>query len=257
MRGGLLLAIVVAACSFASSAGAATSDLSLSSNWAGYAVTGSEADGSPMTFSVVSGSWTQPAARCTAGTATWSSFWIGLGGYAETSNALEQIGTDADCDASGRPIYYVWYELVPQAPVQLRMKLSPGDHVTAVVVVHGTAVILRLRDLTRNTVFTRHLEAGTTDLTSAEWIAEAPSNCDGPSCIVLPLTNFGTVSFTSAAAVGDGHPAPLGSWTVTPIELLVGDRLAAMPSSTGAVPSPVGPDGGSFTISYSDELSAP
>lgn len=257
MRGGLLLAVVVAACGLASTAGAATGDLSLSSNWAGYAVTGTEADGSPTSFSVVSGAWTQPTATCTVGTATWSSFWVGLGGFDETSQALEQIGTDSDCDASGRPVYYVWYELVPEAPVQVRLRLSPGDRVSAVVVVHGTTVILRLRNLTRNTVFTRHLTAGATDLTSAEWIAEAPSTCDGPSCNVLPLTNFGTVSFTGAATVGDGHAAPLASWTVTPIELVAGDKLAAMPASSGAVPSPVGSDGGSFSISYSDELPAP
>jgi hypothetical protein len=256
VRGGLLLAVVVAACGFASTAGAATGDLSLSSNWAGYAVTGTEANGSPTSFSVVSGSWTQPIASCT-GAPTWSSFWVGLGGFDETSQALEQIGTDSDCDASGRPVYYVWYELVPEPPVQVRLKLSPGDRVSAVVVVHGTSVILRLRNLTRNTVFTRHSTVSTTDVTSAEWIAEAPSNCDGPSCDVLPLTNFGTVSFTGAATVGDGRAAPLASWTVTPIELVGDGRLAAMPASSGAVPSPVGADGGSFSISYSDELPAP
>ena len=44
--------------------------------------------------------------------------WVGLGGYSLTSGELEQIGTEADCDAHGRASYYVWYELVPADPVR-------------------------------------------------------------------------------------------------------------------------------------------
>ena len=46
------------------------------------------------------------------------------------------------------------------------------------------------------------------DISSAEWIAEAPSTCSQglSSCTPLPLADFGTVQFTSASATTtDGH----------------------------------------------------
>jgi hypothetical protein len=256
MRPALVLAAAVTA-ALAGTAAAARADNSISSNWSGYAATGTTASGAPTTFGVVAGSWVQPAVTCEAGRATWSSFWVGLGGFGEGSQALEQIGTDADCTAEGQPVYRVWYELVPDYAVHVRLRVDAGDHLSAVVVVHGTQVIVRLRNLTRDTVFTRKVTASVLDLTSAEWIAEAPSNCDGSGCSILPLANFGTVTFTGAAAVGDGRAAPLASWTVTPIELVAGDRLTRAPTGSGALPSPVGADGGSFSIAYTDELPAP
>lgn len=256
MRIAALLAAAAGAAAFAGAA-TASADTSISSNWSGYAATGTAADGTPTTFSVVSGSWVQPAVTCVPGQASYSSFWVGLGGFGEGAQALEQVGTDSNCRADGSQAYGVWYELVPDYAVHVHLRLSPGDHVSAVVVVHGTQVIVRLRNLTRGTVFTRKVTARVLDLTSAEWIAEAPSNCNGGACSILPLANFGTVTFSTAAAVGDGRAAALSAWTVNPIELLAGDRLSPTPTSTGALPSPVGPDGGSFSIAYSDELPAP
>ena len=44
------------------------------------------------------------------------------------------------------------------------------------------------------------------DTSSAEWIAEAPSQCDSTSsCTPLPLADFGTVQFTGASATANGH----------------------------------------------------
>src|SRR5579884_4318905 len=74
---------------------------STSTNWSGYAVTGNR-------FTSVSASWTEPAVTC-SGTA-YSSFWVGLDG--DTSNTVEQTGTDADCSGS-TPQYYAWYEMYP------------------------------------------------------------------------------------------------------------------------------------------------
>lgn len=257
MRLAAVVAAGLCAAVFAGRAAAAGSDTSISSNWSGYAATGTSATGAPTTFSVVSGTWVQPAVTCTPGQASWSAFWVGLGGFGQGSQALEQIGTDADCGADGRPVYAVWYELVPDAAVHVRLRVSAGDRLNAVVVVHGSEVILRLHNLTRNTVFTRKVSASALDLTSAEWIAEAPARCGGSGCNVLPLADFGTVTFTGAAAVGDGRPAPLASWTVNPIELLAGDRLTRAASYSGALPSAVGSDGGSFSIAYSDALPSP
>src|ERR1700757_4295654 len=76
-------------------------------------------------FSTVSGNWTQPAADCSAGSQTYSAFWVGLGGY--TGQHLEQIGTSADCSASGQASYSAWYELVPAAQGAVNMQVASGD----------------------------------------------------------------------------------------------------------------------------------
>src|SRR5947208_2422073 len=75
---------------------------STSSNWSGYAVTGSGP------YRSVSSSWTQPAVDCSRTPNAYSSFWVGLDG--DTTNSVEQTGTDADC-SSGQAVYYGWYEM--------------------------------------------------------------------------------------------------------------------------------------------------
>jgi hypothetical protein len=233
-----------------SPAAAATIDPQQSSNWAGYAIARTDTtSGAPTSFHAVSGSWTAPKARCSAGQPSYSAFWIGLGGASATSRALEQIGTSADCTARGKPVYYAWYEVVPAAAVTTKLKIFPGDKLHAIVAVNGTSVTLRIQDLTRRTTLTKRLSVPETDVSSAEWIAEAPSSCSGSGrCHVLPLTDFGTVQFTSGLAVtSDGRTGAIASseWDATPIRL-VPDQLA----STGqvAVPSVLGADGGSFSV---------
>src|SRR6202035_4857012 len=93
-----------------------------SSNWSGYAVTSPTS--TPVSYSSVTGTWTVPTATCGATDAGASSaVWVGIGGYSLTSQALEQTGTDADCNESGNPTYYAWYELVPADPVNLTAKV--------------------------------------------------------------------------------------------------------------------------------------
>jgi hypothetical protein len=239
----------------------ATNDSSptTSSNWAGYAVSAAQpTDGTsatPLSFGTVTGSWIQPRATCTASSPTYSAFWIGLGGFSEDSQALEQIGTEADCSSRNVAGYAVWYELVPASPVQLKVKVRPGDRITASVTVAGRLVSLRLRDATRKWTFTRKLTTTAIDVSSAEWIAEAPSTCDSSGrCRVLPLTNFGTVSFSSATATVNGHTGTINdpTWAATAIELdSSGDvRFAGMQPATQAVPAALSPDGGSFSITW-------
>lgn len=246
----------------AGGAAAARHDDSVSTNWAGYAVSGTDpVTGSTTQFRVASGSWIEPTATC-GSSPTWSAIWVGLGGANPGAQALEQIGTEADCTLTGSAAYSAWYELVPAPSMPLRLKISPGDHMNAVVVVQGSQVILRLRDLTRRTVFTKTTTAAPLDVTSAEWVVEAPSSCDSAQhCEVLPLTNFGSVVFSGVAAIGDNHTGTVadGHWIATPIELLTHDAAGLQPlqPSSGAVPSPLGPDGGSFTVAYSSALTPP
>src|SRR5262249_704814 len=88
---------------------------STSSNWSRYANTG-------RTLTDVKGSWTQPSATCSSGQTAYSSFWVGIDG--DTTNTVEQTGTDADC-ASGTPTYYAWYEMYPKFPVNLSTSTYP------------------------------------------------------------------------------------------------------------------------------------
>ena len=225
----------------------------VSSNWAGYAVSGAA---SAVSYRAVSGAWTQPTATCTAGKQTYAAFWIGLGGFSPDSQTLEQIGTSADCSAAGKAEYSVWYELVPAAAVPLRLKVSAGDSISAVVVVSGKAVTLRIRNLTRGTVFTKRLTMSAPDVSSAEWIAEAPSECAAAGrCRVLPLTNFGTVSFARAAAATlDSHAGTISdlAWAATPIELVPdASAFASVDDPAGAaVPSELTPDGSGFSVAW-------
>jgi hypothetical protein len=159
---------------------------STSTNWSGYAVTGGH-------YTQVSASWKVPSVSC-SGTA-YSSFWVGLDG--DTSNTVEQTGTDSDCSGS-TPQYYAWYEMYPKYPVNFSNPVHVGDTMTASVTSNGSgSFTLTISD---GTAWTRTVTARlkSAKLSSAEVIAEAPSGSGG----VLPLANFGTVNFTNAKANG-------------------------------------------------------
>src|SRR5207248_4132992 len=128
-----------------------------------------------MSFTDVTATWTQPTAACTPGQSASAAIWVGLGGYTVGSNALEQAGTAADCSSSGKAKYYAWYELVPATSVTLKLKISAGDTITSSVLIKGTDVLVQVKNRTRHTTFTKHLNMASPDLTSAVWIAEAPS----------------------------------------------------------------------------------
>jgi hypothetical protein len=94
------------------------------------------------------------------------------------------------------------------------------------------------------------------DITSAEWIAEAPSACDSSGrCFQLPLANFGRVSFSRASVTANAHTGVITdpAWAATSIQLVPDDGAPFSivgRSANGAVPSDVSTDGTSFTIDY-------
>ena len=197
---------------------------STSTNWSGYAVTGSR-------FTSVSASWTQPAASCSA--TAYSSFWVGLDG--DTSGTVEQTGTDADCSGS-TPRYYAWYEMYPKFPKNYTNPVKPGDKMSASVTTNGGgSFTLTISDSTQGWTRTTTARLKSAKLASAEVIAEAPSSSGG----VLPLANFGTVGFTSAKANG----ALLTSSTrgIDAITMQSGSTVKAQPSSISS---------GSFSVQW-------
>jgi hypothetical protein len=175
---------------------------STSTNWSGYAVTGGR-------YRSVSASWTQPSVSCTS-TNTWSSFWVGLDG--DGSSTVEQTGTEADC-SGGRAVYSSWYEMYPKFPVSFSNPVVPGDVFFARVTTDGSgSFTLFLQDKTRGWSHTVSARLKHARLASAEVIAEAPSSSGG----VLPLSNFGTVSFSGATAnASPGSISSGGSFSVT------------------------------------------
>jgi hypothetical protein len=207
------LTLAVLAAGALSLAPAALADDGVSSNWAGYAVHGSG-------FHSVWASWRQPGVSCARGQTAYSAYWVGLGGYSSGSRALEQIGTEADCH-DGRPVLSAWFEMVPAASVPVSLPVSPGDAISAVVTVSGHRATLTLSDLTRRRSFHTAVSSGSIDVTSAEWIVEAPSDC-AATCSTLPLANFGSALFTGARAqLGDGYVGTIADrrWSTTRIRL--------------------------------------
>jgi hypothetical protein len=198
---------------------------STSTNWSGYDVTGG-------TYKTVTASWVEPAVTCTSVTA-YSSFWVGIDG--DTSGTVEQIGTDADC-VNGAPVYYAWYEMYPKYPTNYRDPVQAGDRFTATVSTDGAGnFTLSISDTTRGWTETVTKKLRNAKLASAEVIAEAPSSNSG----VLPLANFGTVSFTGAQVNGATLTSPTPG--IDPITMASGNTVKATPSKIS---------GGAFTVTW-------
>ena len=206
-----------------------------SSNWAGYAVS---APG--VTFSDVVGSWTQPAVSCPTNAQQDASFWVGIDGYAKGASTVEQIGTDSDCDKGnkkkpGGPNYYAWWEMYPGASNSITNTnktfdpVFPHDSMTAQVSVSGTSFTLTLTDATQGWSFTTTQSSASAPQSSAEWIAEAPSGCNG--CSSVKLADFGSVTFSGLAVT-----ASASSFNDTQITMTKGKtvRAATVANSTSS-----------------------
>jgi hypothetical protein len=236
----------------------------VSSNWAGYVAAPSSR--SLPGFSSASGTWTEPSATCTKGHESYSAVWVGLGGASEQARGLEQVGADADCTKAGQPAYSSWFELLPAEAVAVPLRVHPGDRLTASVTVSGSHATLRLRNLSSGRRFTITRRVPLIDVSSAEWIVEAPSVCVGSNpCKTVALTDFNEVAFSAASATISGHTGPIAdpAWTATALELRQGSshhppRSAALggaPSSNLIVAAPTFPTGveGAFAVRWQEQ----
>ncbi len=168
--------------------GATDVKFATSTNWAGYAA-------HSTTYTSVTSTWVEPSASCGSST-TYASFWTGLDGYA--SGSVEQTGTLVEC-YGGTPYQFAWYEMYPAAPVYFNNTITAGDTmVSRVTATSSGAFTLYLADTTRGWSHTINQTNSSLARSSAEVIAEAPSSSSG----VLPLANFGTVTFNSSTVNG-------------------------------------------------------
>jgi hypothetical protein len=199
-----------------------------STNWSGYAVTGSNG-----TFTSVSASWTQPTATCTSSggrrgsSDQYAAFWVGLDGY--SSDSVEQTGSDSDCD--GRtPDYYGWYEMYPANPVYYTNTVEPGDSMSASVTFSGTdTYTLVLKDNTQGWTQSQKISESGFDRSSAEVITEAP--CCTASGGILPLSDFGTINYTASTDNGSS----MG--TQSPTSIIMVDNSGLEKDSTSSISS--------------------
>src|SRR5262249_13714484 len=153
--------------------------------WAGYAISAGQGS-----VTDVRGSWVVPGiiGNCSA-VEQDASFWVGIDGL--TSSTVEQTGTDSGC-VNGMPTYFAWYEFFPNpARVIHSIKLSPGDIMFAEVSYSSGRFNLTIADLTTGSSFSKLGKVKGAMLSSAEWIAEAPSGSTG----TLPLADFGKARF--------------------------------------------------------------
>jgi hypothetical protein len=186
--------------------------------------------------------------------------WVGLGGYRLTSPAVEQVGTELDC-VGGHPTSSAWYELAPSASRRVRIGIHPGDLISASVTAAGGRVTIAISDLTRRRNFKKTVSpSNPIDLSSAEWILEAPSECvfGTSACQTLPLANFGQARFNLARAqtvtgpVGTISTAGGQDTKITlgpKAPLFVNIHPGQVPVGT-ATPSGLINGGSSFTIAY-------
>jgi hypothetical protein len=185
----------------------------------------------------------------------------------------EQIGTAADV-TGGKTSYYAWYELVPSAEQKLSLAVHPGDHMSGKVTVSGTTVTVSLSDQTTGKSTTKALRMSNLGTSSAEWIAEAPAaQTSYGSYSILPLADFGSVTFTNASVTAGAHTGSLAdpSWTVQRVDMTpaatspaLGGSVRISPaglgeagrSTGGASAGGISADGTSFTVTYSSGAAA-
>jgi len=157
-----------------------------SSNWSGYAETGSG-------FSSVTGSWIVQGVSPTSGS-TYSSQWVGIDGF--NNSSLIQTGTESDY-INGSAVYRAWWEILPAAESVIPgMTVKPGDQVTASVVNNGGNSWTISITVGGQRFSTTQTYSG--PRTSAEWIEEAPT----VGGRVAPLANYGLATFDPGTVNG-------------------------------------------------------
>ena len=227
---------------------------STSGNWSGYAVP-LEKSGVTDTFSDVQGTWVVPAVTGAKRTTTYSSVWVGLDGYDD--GTVEQIGTEQDWTGT-RQQNYVWFEMYPSGAYEIEnFPANPGDSISAQVLYTGTTTVQQRRGnsvvesvfqltIVNNThkvsftVPSSYTTTASAARASAEWVVEAPSSSRG----ILPLADFGTVSFSDCAAIGlKGTGSITSLWPFDPLTMID-------PNGGASAPIFLSSDGTAFSVSW-------
>lgn len=203
----------------------------VSHNWSGYAANSGN-------FTAVTGTWTVPQSDGTlrfGGAATW----VGVGGV--SSRDLVQAGTQQTSLGNGSVQYQAWVETLPQASRRVPFTVSPDDSVTVSITETQTNQwLIAFKNNTTGATYQTTVNYSSSH-SSAEWVQEAPFVGRG----MLPLDNFGSVTFSGGSAVKDGQAQSIAQ--------AGGKAITMIDSYTNALatPSAVTADGGGFTVTRS------
>ena len=212
-----------------------------STNWSGYAVS----TGGQVTH--IEATWVVPTVDPSSPKPAYSSTWIGIGGYSDSS--LIQAGTEQDVGLSGNANYYAWYELLPAYEISL-FSVSAGDTINASITYGGSSVwTITLSDQTsgRNTSFAVSYQS---TFSSADWIHEATSLCTSQtSCTVQTLTQTSDAVFSSAYATVGSDTGQIGYFSDIQIVMDDGSGSLHIAADPGCLPSE-----DRFVVSYTDKL---
>ncbi len=218
--------------------------------WAGYAVTGTD-------FTYVQGSWIVAAVDCTKTPKTDSSEWVGIDGW--SSNTVEQIGTDADCNGD-TPYYYVWYEFYPLNTIAITdVSIAAGDKFSASVTYEGNnEYLVAITNETTRQSFSKEVEftgadgSGVPMRNSAEWIEEM----DGARLSDFDVDSFGAlytgVNSGTDEATDSSISGPITDFG-SAVQESISTRNGTDKSKDTAVPSALASDGASFKVTWKSE----
>ncbi len=177
---------------------------SRSINWSGYAATSGS-------FTSVSGTWTVP--NVNPDTTGMDAAWIGIGGI--NSNDLIQAGTEAIVE-SGQVMYSAFWETLPDVVQPVPLTINAGDQISVSITQQGTDTWqININDTTNGQSWSNSVTYRSS-LSSAEWIEEAPAT---ERSVILPLDNFGSVTFTSGTTTENGQTRSIAQAGATPITM--------------------------------------
>ena len=218
-------------------------------NWAGYAVTPTQ----PAITSVTSTFVVPSAGLLPPG---FAATWVGIGGFSTSDLIQAGVGEQS---LPSLPLvgaqYYPWYEMLPNAEVQLtgcagdaNCTVAPGDSMTVIIQQAATNLwTIALANTTEHWTWNQSFPYQSSK-SSAEWIAEAPSVA-ALQTIVAPLS---TVRFGPTSRYTQGGT----SYTIAqgnPTQVILSPGLF-----NEATPSALAADGQSFNVcTYAQTCAAP
>jgi hypothetical protein len=200
------------------------------SNWAGYTSTGGY-------YTSVSASWTVSSPSI-GRRLTSDATWVGIGGI--STNDLIQAGTQNIVLPNGQVQTTAFYETLPNpSQVITSLNVEPGDNVSVLVnQVSQDEWLIKIKNTTTNQIFSTTVNYASSN-SSAEWIEEDPST---NSLNMLPLDNFGTITFNSVDTTDNGQKMNLITSKAEPSVIV--NNLGQIVANTSSISS----NGYSFSV---------
>jgi hypothetical protein len=159
--------------------------------------------------------------------------WVGIDGFSDSS--LIQAGIQEYPDPSDTDLFYIvpWWEILPANQTNISgLTIAPGNSITVNIgQLSGTTWAITLKDDSTGQNFTTD-QSYSADLSSAEWIVEAPEDNESPT----QLADYSATGFSGMGITG----------TETALDEIVMVQNGVQVSTPSALVS------GAFNIAYGD-----